>query len=119
MMVINQQVRIFPELLTRSSYDDLPWEPFRKGVEIYHLYKDDTGASAAMLRYEVGAKVPHHSHSGYEHIFVLSGSQSDVNGKYTKGSLIINPPDTSHQVFSEEGCVVLIVWQKPVIIAGE
>ncbi len=119
MMVINQQVRIFPELLTRSNYDDLPWEPFRKGVEIYHLYKDDTGASAAMLRYEVGAKVPHHSHSGYEHIFVLSGSQSDVNGKYTKGSLIINPPDTSHQVSSEEGCVVLIVWQKPVIIAGE
>ena len=118
-MTINQQVRVFPELLTRSSYDDLAWQPFRQGVEIYHLYKDDMGASAAMLRYEAGAKVPHHSHSGYEHIFVLSGSQSDADGTYAKGSVIINPPNTSHQVSSEEGCVVLIVWQKPVIIANE
>ncbi|MBD2176829.1 cupin domain-containing protein [Pseudanabaena sp. FACHB-1998] len=115
-MIINQQVRIFPELLTRSNYDDFPWEAFREGVEIYRLYKDDTGASAALLRYEAGAKVPHHSHSGYEHIFVLSGSQSDAHGKYTKGSVIINPPNTSHQVQSEEGCIVLIVWERPVII---
>ncbi|MCA6574491.1 MAG: cupin domain-containing protein [Pseudanabaena sp.] len=115
-MIIDQQVRIFPELLIRENYDDLPWETFRKGVEIYFLYKNDMGASAALLRYEVGASVPHHSHSGYENIFVLSGSQSDANGKYHKGSVIINPPHTSHQVFSEEGCVVLIVWEKPVII---
>jgi len=115
-MMINQQVRVFPELLTRSSYDDLPWEPFREGVEIYPLYKNDMGSSAALLRYEAGAKVPHHAHTGYEHIFVLSGSQSDANGKYTKGSVVINSPDTSHQVFSEEGCVVLIVWERPVII---
>lgn len=33
-MIINQQVRVFPELLTRSSYDDLAWQPFRQGVEI-------------------------------------------------------------------------------------
>lgn len=119
-MIINQQVKVFPELLTRTNYDDLPWETFRLGVEINYLYKDDDmGASAALLRYEAGAKVPHHSHSGYEHIFVLSGSQSDANGKYTKGSVIINPPNTSHQVSSDEGCVVLIVWEKPVIIANE
>ena len=115
-MIINQQVQIFPELLTRANYDDFPWEPFRDGVEIYRLYKNDMGASAALLRYESGAKVPYHSHSGYEHIFVLSGSQSDANGKYTKGSVIINPPNTSHQVHSEEGCIVLIVWERPVII---
>ncbi|MCA2642894.1 MAG: cupin domain-containing protein [Pseudanabaena sp.] len=115
-MIINQKIQVFPELLTRSSYDDLPWEPFRQGVEIYPLYKNDMGASAALLRYEAGAKVPHHSHSGYEHIFVLSGSQADAHGKYTKGSVVINSPDTSHQVSSEEGCVVLIVWEKPVII---
>jgi len=115
-MIDNQKSQVFPELLTRSNYDDLLWEPFRQGVEIHRLYKSDHGASAALLRYEAGAKVPHHSHSGYEHIFVLSGSQSDANGKYSKGALIINSPDTSHQVSSEEGCVVLIVWEKPVII---
>ena len=116
-MIINQQVRVFPELLNLASYDDLPWEAFRDGVEIYFLYKSsDLGASAALLRYQAGAKVPYHSHSGYGHIFVLSGSQSDANGTYTKGSVIINPPNTTHQVSSEEGCVVLIVWEKPVII---
>lgn len=114
--MIDQQVRIFPELLTRSSYEDLDWQPFREGVKIYPLYKDGVGASAALLCYEAGAKVPNHSHSGYEHIFVLSGSQSDANGKYSKGALIINPPDSSHQVWSDEGCVVLIVWEKPVVI---
>ncbi|PZU93034.1 MAG: transcription negative regulator ChrR [Pseudanabaena sp.] len=111
-----QKSHFFPELLTRSSYDDLPWEPFRQGVEIHRLYKSDRGASAALLRYQAGAQVPHHSHSGYEHIFVLAGSQSDANGKYGKGTVIINAPDTSHQVSSEDGCVVLIVWEKPVII---
>lgn len=116
MMIINQQVRLFPKLLIREHYEDLQWEPFRQGVQIYPLYKDDLGASAALLRYEAGAKVPHHSHSGYEHIFVLSGSQSDANGKYGKGDVIINSPHTSHQVSSEEGCVVLIVWERPVII---
>jgi predicted ChrR family anti-sigma factor len=115
----NPQVRVFPELLTRSSYDDLPWQSFREGVEIYFLYKNDAGSSAALLRYLAGAKVPEHIHSGYEHIFVLSGSQSDAEGKYTRGSVIINSPNTSHQVSSEQGCVVLIVWEKPVIMTNE
>jgi predicted ChrR family anti-sigma factor len=115
-MIINQQIRLFPELLTREHYEDLQWEPFRQGVQIYSLYKSDLGASAALLSYEAGARVPHHTHSGYEHIFVLSGSQSDANGKYNKGDVIINAPHTSHQVWSEEGCVVLIVWERPVII---
>lgn len=112
-------MQFFPNLIDRSSYDDLPWQPFREGVEIYPLYKDESkenGASAALLRYQAGAKVPYHSHGGYEHILVLSGSQSDADGLYPKGSFVINSPNTSHQVSSEEGCVVLIVWEKPVII---
>ncbi|MBD2189986.1 cupin domain-containing protein [Pseudanabaena mucicola] len=115
----NPQVRVFPELLARFSYVDLPWQPFREGVEIYHLYENNAGSSAALLRYAAGAKVPKHTHLGYEHIFVLAGSQSDAEGTYTKGSVIINAPNTSHQVSSEHGCVVLIVWEKPVIMTNE
>ncbi|MDX2256612.1 MAG: cupin domain-containing protein [Pseudanabaenaceae cyanobacterium bins.39] len=116
----SQSSLTFTELLTRSNYDDLPWQPFRPGVDMYSLYKDPVGsASAALLRYAAGAKVPQHGHNGYEHILVLSGSQSDANGTYHKGTMVINPPHSSHQVSSEEGCVVLIIWEKPVVIYNE
>ena len=54
----------------------LAWKPFQDGVEIYRLYGDgETGPTAALLRFRAGARVPLHEHTGYEHIFVLSGEQ--------------------------------------------
>jgi predicted ChrR family anti-sigma factor len=98
------------------NYQSLDWQPFRTGVEIYNLYDSDRGASAALLKYEAGAKVPHHSHSGYEHIFILKGTQSDLNGTYELGTLVINDPTTHHDVQSKDGCIVLIIWERPVVI---
>lgn len=95
--------------------DRLPWQPFRPGVDIYPLYKDETsGASAALLRYEPGATVPQHLHTGFEHIIVLAGSQRDQHGQHSAGTLVINSPDTQHSVASDDGCIVLIIWQQPV-----
>ncbi|PSB04476.1 transcription negative regulator ChrR [filamentous cyanobacterium CCP2] len=95
--------------------DALTWEPFRPGIDIHRLYPPTPHRSAAaLLRYEPGAKVPWHRHLGYEHIWVLTGSQSDDRGTYTAGTLVINPPDTCHQVTSPEGCIVLIIWEKPI-----
>ncbi|MEM9266479.1 MAG: cupin domain-containing protein [Cyanobacteria bacterium P01_F01_bin.13] len=97
----------------------LSWQPFRPGVAIYRLYGDGhQGPAAALLKYEPGAKVPEHVHGGYEHIIVLSGSQRDHQGSHTAGTLVINPPDSSHDVVSDEGCIVLIIWEKPVAIKG-
>ncbi|NDJ16406.1 cupin domain-containing protein [Myxacorys almedinensis] len=108
----------FQQCLTIAHHqNDLPWQPFRPGVEIYRFYEDETGASAAaLLRYQPGAQVPHHSHPGFEHILVLSGSQQDQRGSYETGTLVINPPDTQHSVTSKDGCIVLVIWEKPVII---
>jgi anti-sigma factor ChrR (cupin superfamily) len=95
--------------------DQLRWQPFRDGVEIYPLYGDRTqGPSAALLRYQPGAAVPIHEHQGFEHIFVLSGSQSDPAGTYGTGTFVVNPPQTQHSVLSETGCIVLVIWEKPV-----
>lgn len=95
--------------------DRLPWQPFREGVEIYYLYGEGTeGAAAALLRYAPGARVPEHTHEGFEHILVLSGSQADHNGMHSAGTLVINPPQTHHNVVSESGCIVLAIWEKPV-----
>ena len=94
------------------------WKPFRPGVEIARIYNTpDNGPSAAFLRYEPGASVPLHIHAGYEHIFILQGSQVDRSGEHFAGDVIINPPGSSHTVSSPKGCIVLIVWDKPVILA--
>ncbi len=97
----------------------LAWSPFRPGIEIHPLYQTDApGPSAALLRYEAGATVPAHDHSGYEHIIVLSGSQQDERGVYPAGTLVINPPGSSHAIASEFGCIVLIIWEKPVVMTS-
>jgi anti-sigma factor ChrR (cupin superfamily) len=109
--------RIIPTLFgPGADLDSLPWQPFREGVEIYALYGDRaTGPAAALLRYAPGAKLPWHAHAGYEHILVLSGAQRDEYGEKPIGTLAINPPGTSHHVSSPAGCVVLAIWEKPVV----
>ncbi len=70
--------------------------------------------TAALIRYRAEGRVPMHEHAGYEHIFVLSGSQRDQNGTVAAGTLTINPPGTRHSVVSEAGCIVLAIYEKPV-----
>ena len=95
--------------------DQLVWLPFRPGVDIFRLYGDGvTGPTAALLRFGAGASIPAHEHTGYEHIIVLSGSQVDENSRADAGSLIVNPPRTRHSVFSESGCIVLAIYERPV-----
>jgi anti-sigma factor ChrR (cupin superfamily) len=100
------------------NYDALDWQPFRAGIEIVRIYgMPHRGPSAALLRYEPGAKLPHHSHTGYEHIIVLSGSQIDDNGHHGEGTVIINPPGSGHSVSNERGCIVLAIWEHPVVFS--
>jgi len=107
-------------LIGRTDWDDIAWEPFRVGVRIHWLYRTtEDGAEAALLRYDAGAAVPLHEHNGWEHIFVLAGSQSDGTTRHAVGALMISPPGTHHAITSEEGCVVLAVWQHPVRILGD
>ena len=91
------------------------WEPFRPGVTAHWLYKDEsTGASAVLLRYEPGARVALHEHTGYEHMFVLDGDEYDEYGTYPAGSFVINPPGTKHSPGSKGGCVALLIYEKKV-----
>ena len=76
--------------------------------------EEKSGPSSAFLKYEPGAEVPLHSHTGLEHILMLEGSQTDENGTFHKGDIIINPLGTRHSVYSRDGCEVLAVWHAPV-----
>jgi len=98
-----------------SRQDELSWEPFGEGVEVFWIYKDDAeGSAAALLRYQPGGRISLHEHVGYEHIIVLSGSQIDENGRLETGSLMVHHPGTSHSVASDEGCIVLAIYEKRV-----
>jgi anti-sigma factor ChrR (cupin superfamily) len=101
--------------------------PLQPGVDILPLYGitqegkpiSTHEPSAAFIRYAPGATVPRHAHPGFEHIIVLSGSQNDANGSYPRGTCVMNPPGSSHAVASEEGCLVLAIWDLPVEFVQE
>ena len=99
---------------------EIAWEPYKEGVEIFRLYGDGvSGPTAALVRYRKRSEVPLHEHVGYEHIFILSGSQRDQNGTYEAGTMVINPPGTRHKVISDGGCIVLAIYEKPVLFVPE
>lgn len=103
--------------LIAGGWRDLPFEPFRPGIVIHHLHRatgDEPGV--AILRYDAGAHVPRHRHPGLETIIVLEGVQSDENGDYPAGSVVLNPVGSEHSVWTAAGCTVLIQWDKPVVI---
>lgn len=100
------------EGLLGGSWRDAAFAPFRDGVEIARIHAGPP--DVALLRYAPGASVPAHYHPDLETILVLEGTQSDERGTYPSGSLVLNPAGTSHRVWSDDGCVVLIQWTMPV-----
>jgi anti-sigma factor ChrR (cupin superfamily) len=101
--------------LAQDGWQSLTFEPLRDGIELARLFgQADRGASGAVLRYQPGASAPRHRHPGFETVIVLDGAQSDEAGTYVKGDVVVNPPGSIHTVTSETGCIVLIVWEKPV-----
>ena len=101
-----------PGLLT-GRWRDLSFKPFRDGIEIAWLREGAPGI--AVLRYAADAAVPLHMHPDIEMILVLDGAQSDEIGTYSAGDVVINMPGSQHSVISAQGCVVLLMWSKPVV----
>ncbi len=95
---------------------EFAWESLGPGVELSPLYQDAAGnTKLALLRYAPGATVPEHLHTGMEYIQILAGAQQDERGVYHAGTLLVSFPGTRHSVASPEGCVVLAVWEAPVL----
>lgn len=98
--------------LLPHGWEQMPFEYFRDGVEICRLWQGSP--EVALLRYAPGAAVPRHRHLGLETILVVSGTQSDDAGNYEQGTIMFNPAGSEHRVWSDQGCVVLIQWERPV-----
>ena len=102
--------------LLPNGWRNCRYEPFHEGVDICWLVEGEPGV--ALLRYAPGARVPRHRHTGLETLLVLHGSQVDEQGRYGEGTYVVNHEGTEHSVWTEEGCVVLIQWQRPVVFLG-
>ena len=105
---------ILNDLFSECVLASRTWEPFRAGIEIHWIYGSPNAASAALLRYAPGAALERHVHTGFEHILVLRGFQTDDNGNHGRGTLLIHAPGTSHAVHSPKGCIVLAIWERSV-----
>ncbi len=106
--------------LLNGGWRQLAFEYFRDGVTVHWLVKGGAAdPSVAVLKYEAGAAVPRHRHTGLETIMILDGIQSDEAGDYAAGTLVFNATGSEHSVWSKDGCVVLIQWDLPVIILGD
>ena len=96
-----------------DSPGSLDWQLLYPGVHVHWLYRDgDHGPAAAFIRFQPGGRVPLHEHRGFEHIMVLQGSQTDENGQLQTGGLMVHSPGTRHSIVSNEGCLVLAIYEK-------
>lgn len=106
---------VIADLLAQARRPEFPWTALRPGVDEHRLHGGDSqGARASLLRYAAGARVPYHRHPGHEHVYVLAGSQRDGRGVHRAGTLVINLPGSRHDVVSDDGCIVLVIWERPI-----
>ena len=91
------------------------WRPgSMDGIEIVPLAQR-AGEQVMMMRLRPGTKLPIRAHPGGEELFVVEGELADQNGRYPRGTWLRNPPGSSHNVVSDEGCTF---WLKLGHLAG-
>jgi len=84
------------------------------GVQRHRLDRvgGEVARATSIVRYDAGSSFARHSHGGGEEFLVLEGTFSDEHGDYAAGSYVRNPPGTSHQPFSRNGCTLFVkLWQ--------
>jgi anti-sigma factor ChrR (cupin superfamily) len=62
----------------------------------------------ALVRWAPGTFFGKHPHFGGEEIFVLEGTFQDEHGNYPCGTWIRSPHMSSHQPYSERGCLIFV-----------
>ncbi|MGA0840245.1 MAG: cupin domain-containing protein [Pseudomonadales bacterium] len=68
----------------------------------------EVARATSVVRYAPGATFAHHGHDLGEEILVLEGSFEDEHGSYATGTYLRNPPGSSHQPRTEEGCLLFV-----------
>lgn len=77
------------------------------GLTVLPLHNHGT-ENIALVRWAQGTHFAPHRHWGGEEIFVLEGIFSDEHGDYPKGTWLRSPHMSTHNPFSEEGCLIYV-----------
>jgi putative transcriptional regulator len=98
-----------------ADADELKWKALGRGAYQVLVPTGDAETSVRLLRIPAGKPVPEHGHGGRELTLVLSGSFSDVTGRYGRGDLEDADEDLEHQPIAgeEEDCICLAVTDAP------
>lgn len=105
-----------------TSLADLPWQRQTKEISKFDLTSllNIKGFQVALQKINAGAKVPTHTHKGFEYTVILSGGFSDELGVYHEGDFIAR--DTSHKhsptALQNEDCICLTVLNAPLKFTG-
>ncbi len=77
-------------------------------MPLHEFASDDFAEHTALVRWQTGTHFSPHRHMGGEEIFVLEGTFEDEYGRYPTGTWMRSPHDSTHQPFSNEGCLILV-----------
>jgi len=91
--------------------EKLAWTPSPiAGVERKRFQREaaESGRATSVVRYLPGVSFKSHAHPGGEEFLVLEGTFSDSYGDSFAGSYVRNPPGSSHQPSSKDGCTIFV-----------
>ncbi len=105
-----------------ASLSDLPWQRQTKEIskfDLTHLV-NAKGFQIALQKISAGAKVPKHTHKGFEYTVILSGGFSDELGVYHEGDFIARDASHKHSptALQNEDCICLTVLNAPLKFTG-
>jgi len=114
---VNPLLRYLP-----SSLADLPWQRQTKEISKFDLTSliNVKGFQVALQKISAGAKVPKHTHKGFEYTVILSGGYSDELGVYHEGDFIARDASHKHSptALQNEDCICLTVLNAPLKFTG-
>lgn len=104
------------EVIDPSKISWKPIEEFPKGAWIKTLHvNDETGAMAAIVKFDKGFREPKHKHPSNHHIIVLDGKLVDDKGNEIKrGMYFFTPAGVEHgPLDAPEDCVFYVYFDGP------
>ncbi len=107
--------RFLPEGL-----NSIKWSGMSRSIKEFELPLSDEQFTAKLYKIAAGKELPEHTHRGKEFTLVMSGSFSDLAGKYNEGDFILADTTTIHQPKAsiEEDCICFAVLDAPLKMTG-
>lgn len=95
--------------------ESLPWKPTPSpGIDMKVLLQDhETGLLTALFRWQPNTYLDLHEHIEIEQSYVLEGSIRDAEGTASAGQFVWRPQGNIHEVWSDEGCLLIAFFLKP------